>query len=123
MHVSTDVTESVRSKLNDGKSKKSIIKELVKKGWSEEPATQLVDSVERSIEEYKRSPEGRRELANKYRRHMIFGLLWVAGGTLATVATYSAASEGGTYFIFWGAIVFGAIDFLYGLFRWVQYSS
>jgi hypothetical protein len=48
-------------------------------------------------------------------RKMVFGALWTIGGTIATVFSYSAASGGGKYFIFWGAIVFGVIDFLVGL--------
>ena len=48
-------------------------------------------------------------------RKMFFGALWAIGGTIATVLSYGAASGGGKYFIFWGAIVFGVIDFLVGL--------
>ena len=48
-------------------------------------------------------------------RKMIFGALWAAGGTIATVLSYGSASGGGKYFVFWGAILFGAVDFLIGL--------
>lgn len=48
-------------------------------------------------------------------KNMLFGALWCVGGTIVTVATYSAASDGGTYVVFWGAIIFGAIQFLRGL--------
>ena len=50
-------------------------------------------------------------------RKMIFGALWCIGGILVTGATYVAASGpgGGTYFVAWGAIVFGAIRFFSGL--------
>ena len=48
-------------------------------------------------------------------RKMFFGALWAIGGTVATVASYSSAAGGGKYFIFWGAIIFGVIDFLVGL--------
>lgn len=58
-------------------------------------------------------------LAKQYAGKMVSGLLWAIGGTIVTVATYEAASEGGTYFIAWGAIVFGIIDFFRGLFGWM----
>lgn len=48
-------------------------------------------------------------------RKMFFGALWAGGGTIATVLSYGSASGGGKYFVFWGAILFGAVDFLIGL--------
>ena len=44
------------------------------------------------------------------------GMLWCVGGIIVTAVTYSAASGGGTYFVAWGAILFGAIQALRGLF-------
>lgn len=55
------------------------------------------------------------ETASKAVRKMIFGALWAIGGTVATVIGYSAASGGGKYIVFWGAILFGAVDFIAGL--------
>lgn len=48
-------------------------------------------------------------------RKMVFGALWAIGGTIATLASYTSSSGGGKYFIFWGAILFGIIDFFVGL--------
>ena len=45
---------------------------------------------------------------------MLHGALWCGGGILVTGITYLAASGGGTYFLAWGAIVFGAIQFFHG---------
>jgi hypothetical protein len=52
-------------------------------------------------------------------RKMFIGALWAIGGTIATLASYDSAKGGGRYFIFWGAILFGVIDFLRGLNDWV----
>ncbi|MEP6901560.1 MAG: hypothetical protein ABJA66_07400 [Actinomycetota bacterium] len=52
-------------------------------------------------------------------RKMFIGALWAIGGTIATVVSYGSASGGGRYFIFWGAILFGAVDFLIGLNGWI----
>jgi hypothetical protein len=43
------------------------------------------------------------------RKQVMIGLAIAGVGLLLTVATYSAASSGGGYFIFWGAIIFGLI--------------
>jgi hypothetical protein len=49
-------------------------------------------------------------------RNMLVGGLVCIGGILVTVLTYSiASSAGGSYFVAWGAIVFGAIQFFRGL--------
>ena len=54
------------------------------------------------------------------KKNMIYGALWCIGGIVVTAVTYSAASGGGTYIVAWGAIIFGAIQFFYGL---MQYST
>jgi len=56
--------------------------------------------------------ESKKEKANK---DMLHGALWCVGGIIVTAITYSAASGGGTYIVAWGAILFGAIQFLKGL--------
>ncbi|OHB66111.1 MAG: hypothetical protein A2Y76_03575 [Planctomycetes bacterium RBG_13_60_9] len=51
-------------------------------------------------------------------KNMLFGAMWCIGGTVVTAVTYSeASSEGGTYIIAWGAIVFGALQFLKGVWQ------
>ncbi len=63
-------------------------------------------------------PKVTKESAQK---NMMFGALWCIGGILMTAWGYSSVSRGGgTYFIFWGAIIFGGIQFFQGL---MQYSS
>jgi hypothetical protein len=51
---------------------------------------------------------------------MLIGALWAIGGSIATFASYGSASGGGKYFIFWGAILFGVIDFPVGFSGWVS---
>lgn len=48
---------------------------------------------------------------------MVVGALWCIGGGLVTALTYSVAQGGGTYLVCWGAIIFGGIQFLKGLFN------
>jgi hypothetical protein len=50
-------------------------------------------------------------------RNMVCGALWCIGGIVVTVATYSAAEPGGTYLVAWGAILFGGLEFLQGLWQ------
>lgn len=116
--VDYDVAEA----LMQGVKQDIIINELVKKNMTREEATQLVKKFKLTVEEYKKTPEGRSKMAAKYARHMIFGLLWAIAGTVITVWTYQAASDGGVYVVAWGAILFGIIDFFTGLLGWLKYS-
>lgn len=50
-------------------------------------------------------------------RNMVVGGLWCVGGIVVTAVSYSSAEPGGTYIITWGAVLFGAIQFLKGFFQ------
>lgn len=56
-------------------------------------------------------------------RNMLVGALWCIGGIVVTAVTYSAAANGGTYVVTWGAIVFGGLQFLKGLFGLITAPS
>ncbi len=51
----------------------------------------------------------------KAKKDMLYGALWCVGGIIITVGTYSAASNGGSYVITWGAIIFGGIQLFKGI--------
>jgi hypothetical protein len=63
--------------------------------------------------------EGARRVAGK---KIAIGLAWAVGGGILTAVTYNAASDGGSYFVFWGAILFGIWDILKGLY-WLVYPQ
>lgn len=43
------------------------------------------------------------------------GIVLLLGGGIMTLVTYLSAEPGGTYFVFWGAMVFGALAIIGGL--------
>jgi hypothetical protein len=49
------------------------------------------------------------------KKNMLIGATWCIGGILVTAMTYQTATGGGHYIVAWGAILFGAIQFLRGL--------
>jgi hypothetical protein len=54
------------------------------------------------------------------KKNMLYGALWCTGGILVTTITYSAASSGGgTYYVTWGAMLFGGLQFLQGLYQYL----
>ncbi len=48
---------------------------------------------------------------------MVIGAVIALVGTAVTLGTYQAASGGGQFVVAWGAILFGALQFLSGLIR------
>jgi hypothetical protein len=78
-------------------------RELVRLGIGEEAAQAVVTNLQKQINTAKR---------NAAKKSMLYGALWCIGGTVLTFANVG--------FIFWGAIVFGGIQFVKGL---IAYSS
>jgi hypothetical protein len=71
---------------------------LIEKGLSIENAEFIVDTLEDQIQEAKNE---------RARKDMLYGALWCIGGTALKLANVG--------FIFWGAILFGGIQFFKGL--------
>jgi len=121
--VAQKQTEEVAKELSRGVKRDQIIKQLVTRGWHGSDAVELVTRVEREIAEYKQSAEGRQVLAAAYKKHMIYGVLWFAGGTVVTVFTFATSKPGGSYWVAWGAMLFGLIDFFRGWIGWRKHRG
>jgi hypothetical protein len=55
------------------------------------------------------------EVNEESKKSILYGALWCIGGLVVTIGSYSSASDGGSYTIAWGAIIFGLIKFFKGL--------
>ncbi len=84
--------------VKDEQTPSQVKKMLVAQGIDEHTAGVIVTNVENQISKAKKAR------ANK---DMLFGGLWMVGGTVLTIADIGA--------IFWGAIVFGLIQFIRGV--------
>jgi hypothetical protein len=51
------------------------------------------------------------------------GIGWAVLGLVITAITYAMAEDGGTYFVFWGLVIYGAYIFLRGLFWRISPNS
>lgn len=85
-------------------------------------ANELVDD-KGSIEDRKSSPEGRRQIAKAYAKHVLYGLAGICVGVGATWWSYKSATPGNYYWGFWGVIAYGVGEFFYGLFGWIFYTD
>lgn len=93
---------------NQKKSIEETKAALIENGLRAEDVDVVIANLQNQYKQEKR------EAGNK---NMLYGALWCVGGLLVTILTYSAASDGGTYVVAWGAVIFGAIQFFKGLFQ------
>jgi hypothetical protein len=94
--------------LDGGMSPTEVERRLVADGMDSELAHVMVEDIVRQRREA-------RWLAG--RRDAIVGSVILAIGVIVTIGSYSAAEGGGTYLLAWGAILFGAIGLLRGLYQ------
>ena len=80
-----------------------VIDNLVGQGLDPESAQDVLANLQAQIEQAKKSSA---------QKDMLYGALWCVGGIVATMASIG--------FIFWGAIIFGAIQFFKGLAAYVD---
>ena len=115
MATQEEVTQAVykyaANLVKAGSSASQVESQLMEKGIDQASASVVVKNV------FMFRSKAIQEAAKK---DMLYGALWCIGGIVVTLLTYSAASEGGTFIIAWGAIVFGGSQFFRGL---LQYSS
>ena len=109
--VFQEAAAHVTKALSDGQVSDRIVQEFVNRGWPPEQAAALVASVELTV---------RKARAKSYKRRMLNGILWVIGGIFVTVWTYVFAYEG-KYFVAYGFIIYGIVDFSSGLIGWLKY--
>ena len=106
------------------KKKDWIVKKLAANyKMSQIEAEHLYENVRTAMVRYTQTPEYRREMANQGKRKMLFGLLWAGIGLTITIYSFTHPSNEGAFFIFWGAVLFGIIDFFRGLVQWLQYRA
>lgn len=107
--------------IREGKSRAEVEDALVAKGIERATAKVVIDKILTARAETAVGPvidhDGGRSLKREEgSRNMVIGGLICLVGIVITVATYSAASEGGgRYVVAWGAILFGAVRFFRGL--------
>jgi hypothetical protein len=86
--------------VKEHKKESEIFHLLVEQGLDAETAQTVICNVKVQLKKITN------ERAHK---NMIFGALWCVGGIIATVADFG--------YIFWGAILFGLIQFFKGVFK------
>jgi hypothetical protein len=89
--------------IDQGKTDEEIILLLSDQGFDRETSLVIINNIKKAEEE-------------RTYDSILYGSLWLAGGLIVTLISYSAAAGGGTYIATYGAIGYGAIRLLTGLF-------
>lgn len=138
--------DHVRGELARGILPDAIVADLVARGgWPRRAAGQLVESVSKAAEpplpatppsetppsasppratvtpETPLPSRGPADPRSGYARLMVRGLVFAIIGLVVTIITYNLARErGGTYYVFYGAVIWGMVDFVRGLYGWLR---
>jgi hypothetical protein len=95
--------------LEAGESPADVRASLQQRGLEAIEAEQAITSV---------FPVWRKEAENDAGRQMLSGALWGGAGAFVWFWTYSSAqSQGGTYIVAWGPVLYGIVTFFRGLAR------
>jgi len=107
-----ELVKSVAAQLDTGIPRHEIIKGLSDAGLDRSEAEQFVDHIESLRHEALN--EGRKQAGTK---DLGCGLLLLIVGAAITLGTWAATEASGSYWVMWGAMVFGAFYILRGLYR------
>ena len=89
-----------------------IAKKLTEQGITPAEAGRIVEETKKVLQNAR---------GNQYKKRMTRGLLWVVVGIVLTCGTLAFSSNlGGKYVLFYGAIIYGIIDFIAGLIGWLS---
>ena len=103
-----ELIKSVAEQLDAGIPKQDIVKGLTDGGLSQFEAEQFVNNID-VLHHEARKQAGTKDLG--------CGLLLLLVGAAITFGTWAVAEGGGSYWVMWGAMVFGAFYILRGFYR------
>lgn len=89
-----------------GTHKVIVIADLKEKGLSDADANLVYDNTMQMI---------RHEKRKHAKKGLLYGALWLIGGLVVTIVSYQLASNGGTYVVTWGAMIYGLIKIVKSL--------
>jgi len=113
---------SVAHRILQGENKDTIFADLVRQGWSEESAKELIDNVEGTIEEYEEpSEEWKRKKARLYLWPMSIGAIFLIASI--SLFIYGIISPEFEYILPIGLFVVGALNFFSAFPMWLKYRK
>ena len=113
---------SVAHRILQGENKGTIFADLVRQGWSEESAKELIDNIEETIEEYEKpSEEWKRKKARQYVWPMSIGIIFLVASI--SLFIYGIVSPEWEFILPIGLFVVGALNFFWAFPIWLKYRK
>lgn len=112
----------IDQQLAQGISQQDIVDTLESKGIARDVAIDMVLNItEHQLEEMMiESGVAPVEKSGSGQNKIFIGILLLVGGGIITFASYNAAAPGGTYYLFYGPMIYGAISIISGLIDWFR---
>jgi hypothetical protein len=101
----------ILSQIEAGVPEYTIVDNLVNKGIEKSTAFEIV----RQIEKHQSQPLGQADRKSGL-KHLAWGFVLLIGGAAITFGTWSSAQSGGSYWVMWGAMLWGLIHVCIGLY-------
>jgi hypothetical protein len=98
----TEWSGDVARRLREGQTAEHVIGMLLEEGLAQDEIRAVFDGAAKIL---------RAENAHKDK---LYGAMWLVGGLMVTLVSYSAASNGGSYLVATGAIIYGAVRLVRG---------
>lgn len=112
------VIETATARLHRGETYPEVHNWVQYQGFSPEVAAEIVKDAEVRLQHARQTEGMQADVGPTHGRDIVIGALWAVGGIVVTLWTLiSASSEGGTYLVAWGAILYGVIRIVRGLIR------
>lgn len=117
MRAIEDVSEAVAVQLAQGTPPEEIVSQLAGAGWDRASAQTLVDTVRRTLDACRASPDGRGVGSTRGGWRILIGLVLIAAGGVAVLS----AGAGGAVGLGAGiAVVVGTVLGLWGGYAWFR---
>jgi hypothetical protein len=102
-----------------GRSQDALVQHLTSRGWPQASARQFVANAARLSNEYREVNRERRWVINHCKSRMLRGLLWTVAAIGITIISHDMGHVSVfASIVFFLSILFGFLDFLYGLAGW-----
>lgn len=116
----TETFEEVARELKAGRGGRRLVAELVRQRWTKDAATEFVSLVARTVDEQRRSRQGRAEQAAWAQTRMQTGAIWAIGGAIATSVLRWTVVDNPLWIVGVAAIFYGLTDLLTGASNWLK---
>jgi hypothetical protein len=115
------MSEYVHSQLALGTGQKELVDRLEAHGMPRSQAIDVVVAVGELTQRQKADAAdgGLREKRQRAGRKLLIGSAFLTGGGCITLVSFLAAEDGGTYWLFYGPMIYGFISLLSGVVDWV----